>query len=147
MKTLQIVAMAIALFTLFPSCQPTSAQMKELTNKDKRIEIMNAIAHDSTISQEMINMMMNSKNGMLRMHQHQMMLMNNHDSMMGWLKNNPYMMHNTMSAMMETANGDTSMMYGMIRTMMENRQMKGMMQNMNGNNGNRMMHNMRGMKY
>lgn len=56
-------------------------------------------------------------------------------------------MHNIIPALMKTAKGDTCVMYGMIRTMMENSQMKGMTQNKNGNNGNRMMHNMGGMKF
>ena len=73
MKTLQIVAVAIGFLTLFASCQSTSAQMKDLSNKETRNEIMNAIANDSIMSQEMIRAMMNSKNGMTMMQEHQMM--------------------------------------------------------------------------
>jgi len=65
MKTLQTLILAIALLTLFASCQSTSAQMQGLSNKETRKEIMNAIANDSIISQEMIGVMMNGKNGMM----------------------------------------------------------------------------------
>lgn len=58
MKTLQTLALAISLLTLFASCQSTSAQLKDLSNMETRREIMNAIANDSTMSQEMINAIM-----------------------------------------------------------------------------------------
>lgn len=139
MKTLQTMTLAIVLITLFASCQSTSAQMQDLSNKETRMKIMNAIANDSTMSQEMIGAMMNNKNGRMMMQEHQMKNMQNHSSMMNMLKNNPGMMQSMMSAMMETAKGDTSMMSGMIRTMMGNRQMMDMMQN---RTGNKMMNNM-----
>ncbi len=75
---------------------------------------MNAIANDRTMSQEMIGVTMNSKNGMMMMQEHQTRSTGNHSSMMNVLKNNPGMMQNMMSAMMETAKGDASMMPGMI---------------------------------
>ncbi len=142
MKIVQTLMLAIALLTLFASCQSTSTQLKDLSNTETRKQIMQAIANDSSMSQEMIGAMMNSKNSMM-MQEHQMM-MGNESSMMKTLKNNPGMMQNMMSAMMHTAKGDTSMMSGMIRTMMGNQQMMGMMQNMTGN---KMMNNMGGMNH
>ncbi len=147
MKALKILVLAIAILAVLPSCQPTSAQIKELANKEKRVEIMNAIAHDSSMSQEMMRTLMNAKNGRQIMQKHRMQIMENDSIMMGVLKNNPHLMQSMMDAMMETAKGDSSIMYGMIRSMMRNTQMRGMMQNMMGNNGNRMMHNMGGMGY
>lgn len=140
MKILQTLALAISLLALFESCQSTSAQTKDLSNQETRKEIMNAIANDSSMCQEMVGTMMNSKNGMM-MQGHQMM-MGNQSSMMNMLKDNPGMMQNMMSAMMETAKGDTSMMSGMINSMMGNKQMMDMMQN---RTGTKMMNNMRGM--
>ena len=119
MKTLQTSVLAITLLILYASCQSTSGQTQYLSNNETRKEIMNTIANDSMMSQEMIGTMMNSKNGIMMMQEHQMM-MGNHSSMMNMLKDNPRMMQNMMSAMMETAKGDTSMMSGMIRTMMGN---------------------------
>ncbi len=94
MKTLQTLTLAIALLTLFASCQSTSAQMQGLSNNETRKEIMNAIANDSIMSQEIIGAMMNSQNGMMMMQENQMRIMGNHSSMMNMLKDNPRMMQN-----------------------------------------------------
>jgi len=75
MKILHTLTLAIALLILFASCQSTSAQMQGISNKETRKEIMNAITNDSIMSQEMIGVMMNSKNGMMMMQEHQMMIM------------------------------------------------------------------------
>ena len=138
MKTLHTIAVAAVLLTLCVSCQSTTGQTQDLSNKETRKEMMNPIAGDSTMSKEMIGAMMNSKNGMMMVQEHSMMK-GDYSSMMHTLKGNPGMMQKMMSAMMETAKGDTTMMSGMIKTMMSNQQMMGMMQNMTGNN---MMNNM-----
>ncbi len=52
---------------------------------------MEVIANDSTMSNEMMRTMMNSKNGMIIMQNHQKMTMENHDSIMNMLKTNPSM--------------------------------------------------------
>lgn len=85
MKTLLIMVLAIALLTLLASCQSTSARMQDLSNSETRKEIMNTIANDSMMSQEMIGTMMNSQNGIMMMQEHQMMMMENHSSMMNML--------------------------------------------------------------
>ncbi|MEO8772630.1 MAG: hypothetical protein ABI402_21220, partial [Ferruginibacter sp.] len=82
MKILLTAALAITLFTLFASCQSTPVQVKSLSNKDTRNDIMQTIANDSTMSNEMIAAMMNNKNGSMMMQQHQMMTMGNQSSMM-----------------------------------------------------------------
>ncbi|MEO9003865.1 MAG: hypothetical protein ABI288_03970 [Ginsengibacter sp.] len=147
MKTLQTMALAITLLALFPSCQSSSAQVKGLSNKETRNEIMGEIANDSTMSNEMIGAMMHSKNGMGMLQQHQMMTMGNQSSMMNMLKNNPGMMQSMLSAMMETAKGDSSMMSGMIKTMRGNPQMMQMMQNRMGDNMMNGMNHMHGMMH
>ena len=138
MKIIHTIAGAAVLLIVLVSCQSTSGQKQDFSNKETRQEMMNTIAGDSTMSKEMIGAMMNSKNGMMMVQEHSMMT-GDYSSMMHTLKGNPGMMQNMMSAMMETAKGDTTMMSGMIRTMMGNQQMMGMMQNMTGNN---MMNNM-----
>ncbi|MEO7490795.1 MAG: hypothetical protein ABIU77_27005 [Ferruginibacter sp.] len=59
--------------------------MQDLSNSETRKEIMNTIANDSMMSQEMIGTMMNSQNGIMMMQEHQMMMMENHSSMMNML--------------------------------------------------------------
>jgi hypothetical protein len=139
------MTLAIALLTLFASCQSTSAQVEGLSNKETRNEIMGAIANDSTMSNEMIGAMMKSKNGTMMMQNQQMMILQNHNAMINMLKANPGMMQGMLSAMMETANGDTSMMSGMIKIMTGNPQMMEMMQNTMGNNRMNGMKHMGGM--
>jgi len=67
MKIIQTTIWVLALLTLFTSCQSTSSKKINLSNKDTRIEIMNAIAYDSIMSQEMIDAMMNNKNSIKMM--------------------------------------------------------------------------------
>ena len=141
MKKLQTALLAIALLTIYASCQSASGQLKDLSNMNTRNEIMNQIANDSMMSREMIGAMMDNKNGMMMMQEHEMTTMGNQSSMMNMLKNNPGMMQSMLSSMMERAKGDTTMMSGMIKTMMGNQQMMEMMQSRMGNGG------MNGMKH
>lgn len=129
MIKIQTVAFAIVLLTLIGSCQSASTQTSLLSDTQARNEIMEAIAADSTMSDEMIRTMMNNKNGMMTMQNHQKMTMRNQSSMMNMVKNNPDLTHNMMSTMVETAQNDSSMMSGMIRTMMADPQIMQMMQN------------------
>lgn len=147
MKTLQTMTLAIALLTLFASCQSTSAQVEGLSNKETRNEIMGAIANDSTMSKEMIGAMMKSKNGTMMMQNQQMMMMENNGSMMNMMKANPGMVQGMFSSMMETARGDSSMMSGMVEMMKANPQMMQMMQNKAGNGMMNGMQSMQGMKH
>lgn len=143
MKTLQTVVLAIALVTAFSSCQPSSSRTQILSDKGTRAAMMDTIANDSTMSRQMIETMMNGKNGMM-MQQH---MMGNQNLMMKMLKDNPAMMQSMMSAMMETAKGDTSRMSGMIKTMMGNPQMMQMMQNRTGSSNMNGMGHMNGMHH
>ncbi len=147
MKKLQTVAWSIALCILFAACQSASAQKSPLSNAQTRSEIMNTIANDSMMSNEMIGAMMKSKNGTMMMQNHQMMTMQNHSEMMNMLKNNPGMMQGMFSAMMQTARGDSSMMSGMVEMMKSNPQMMQMMQTKSGNNMMNGMQHMQGMKH
>jgi len=140
MKKFQKIALMLALITLFASCQSTK---QVLSKTDSRNEIMLAIANDSEMSKEMMQAMMNSKNGKMMMQKNDKMkmmmenhgmMMENHGMMMKMMKDNPGMMHSMMSGMMEAAKSDTGMMSSMCKTMMENPQMMDMMQKMRGKN-------------
>ena len=133
MKTPQKITWAIALITLFASCQSAK---QILSKSDSRTEIITAIANDPDMSKEMMEAIMNSKNGKMMMqgNDKMKMMMENHGMMMKMMKDNPGMMQNMMSNMMEVAKSDTSMMSSMCKSMMGNQQMMDMMQKMKGKN-------------
>lgn len=135
MKTLKTLLFATALLSLFASCNSSSSQTRVLSNQETRKEIMGTIANDSTMSKEMIETMMNNENGSMMMYNQQMMMIQDHGSMMKMLKDNPNMMQNMMSGMIETTKGDSLRMSEMINKMMQNPQMRQMMQNRTGSNG------------
>ena len=60
MKTLTKVALAIALITLFSSCQSGSDVKQVLSKSETRKEIMDTIANNSSMSKEMMESMMNN---------------------------------------------------------------------------------------
>ena len=126
MKTFQKLSLLIALITFFASCQSGTDVNQTLLKTETRLEMMNKIAADSTMSKEMVGAMMNSKNGKMMM----MPMMENHEAMMNMMKDNPGMMDNMMMNMMEACKTDTTMMAGMCKKMMENPQMMDMMQKM-----------------
>ena len=128
MKSLQKLSLLVALITFFASCQSGTDVNQTLSKTETRMEMMNKIADDSTMSKEMMAAMMNSKNGKMMM----MPMMENHEAMMKMMKDNPGMMHTMMENMMEACKTDTAMMSGMCKKMMENPQMMDMMQKMKG---------------
>jgi len=146
MKTLQKVVLTIALMTLIYSCQSNSNLKKELSSKETRKGIIDTIANNNEMSMEMMDAMMNSKNGKMMMQENEKMMRmmtENKDAMGKMMKNNPDMMKNMMLNMMESSKEDTSMMSGMCKTMMRNSQMMNMMQKRMG--GNMGMNKMDGM--
>ena len=128
MKRLQKIALPVALIMLFASCQSGTDANQTLSKTETRMEMMNKIADDSSMSKEMMAAMMNSKNGKMMM----MPMMENHEAMMKMMKDNPGMMDNMMMNMMEACKNDTAMMLGMCKKMMANPQMMDMMQKMKG---------------
>ena len=128
MKSLQKLSLLVALITFFASCQSGTDVNQTLSKTETRMEMMNKIADDSSMSKEMMAAMMNSKNGKMMM----MPMMENHEAMMKMMKDNPGMMHTMMENMMEACKTDTTMMSGMCKKMMENPQMMDMMQKMKG---------------
>ena len=130
MKTLQKVAMVIALITLFSSCRSNTDTKQILSNKETRKGIIDTIANNGEMMKEMTEAMMNSKNGKMMMQGNEkmtMMMMEDQGAMMKMMKENPAMMHSMMSGMMETCKNDTAMMSTMCKSMMENPEMMDMM--------------------
>lgn len=137
MKTLQKVTLATALITLFSSCQSNTDIKQVLSKSDTRNEIMDTIANNSSMSKEMMEAMMNSKNGKMMMQGNEKMMgmmIENQGTMIKMMKENPAMIQSMMSDMMEACKSDTSMMSSMCKTMLGNKQMMGMMQKIMGEN-------------
>jgi len=144
MKTLQKILMLIVLISpaLFASGQTNTDINQILSKSDSRKKIMDTIANDSTMSKEMKEAMMNSKNGKMMSDNPDMMesMMSN---MMEKCKTDTLMMKSMMFNMMKACKSDTSMMSSMCKTMMGDQQMKDMMQKKMG--GNKDMKKMEGM--
>jgi hypothetical protein len=130
MKTLQKIVLSIGLIGLLNSCQSTN---QVLSKSDKRMEIMNTIANDESMSKEMMGILMKSNMGKKMMQEKEgEMMKNKHAEMMKMMKENPEMMKSMMSKMMETAKDDKEMMSGMCKEMMGNEKMMEMMEKMKG---------------
>ena len=113
MKTLQKIALFIALVALFASCQSKTDVPKILADQDTKKAIMETIANDSNLSKEMMETMMSSENSKMMMKGNEkmsMMMMEDHGTMMKMMKENPAMMQSMMTGMMETCKSDTAMM-------------------------------------
>ena len=143
MQTLQKVTLMIVLVTLIGSCQSGTDAKQILSKSETRKEIMDKIANDSSMSKEMMGAMMASQTGTAMMHDHQKMMMGNHETMMQMMKDNPGMMEGMMTNMMEACKNDTAMMSGMCKAMMGNKQMMDMMQKMKGENKDMKMEGMK----
>ncbi len=143
MQTLQKVTLMIVLVTLIGSCQSGTDAKQILSKSETRKEIMDKIANDSSMSKEMMGAMMASQTGTAMMHDHQKMMMGNHETMMKMMKDNPGMMEGMMTNMMDACKNDTAMMSGMCKAMMENKPMMDMMQKMKGENKDMKMEGMK----
>jgi predicted PP-loop superfamily ATPase len=117
---------------LFASCQSSTDTKQILSKSETRKDMMDKIANDSSMSKEMMGAMMASQTGTAMMHDHQKMMMGNHETMMKMMKDNPGMMEGMMTNMMDACKNDTAMMSGMCKAMMENKPMMDMMQKMKG---------------
>jgi hypothetical protein len=158
---LQKILMVIILITpaLFASGQSNTDINQILSKSDSRKKIMDTIANDSTMTKEMKEVMMNSKNGKMMMQGNGKMSMmktmsddpdkmdNMMSSMMEKCKTDTLMMKSMMSNMMKACKSDTIMMSSMCKTMMGDQKMKDMMQKkMSGNNDIEKMEGMDKMK-
>ena len=139
------IASAIILVTLIASCQPKPDINQILSNSDIRKQIMDSISNDHALSKEMMESMMNSEHGKMTIQGDEKitgMMMQNHETMMKMMKDNPGMMQSMMSDMMEACKGDTSMIASMCKSMMESKEMMDMMHKME--NGKMDMDKMKG---
>jgi hypothetical protein len=125
MKTLKQITVVIVLITLFSSCQSGTNVEQILSKPETRKAIMDSIANNSAMSREMMESMMNSKNGkMMLLGNGKMMgmIMGNREGMMEMFKENPTIMQDMMSDIIGASKGDSSIMSSMIKTMMGNQQ-------------------------
>lgn len=140
--------MIIALITLLSSCQTGTDTKQVLSKSETRLAIMDSIANNTEMSNEMMEAMMNGQNSKMSMQGNEkmhMMMMENHESMMKMMNNNPAMMKSMMDDMMEACKNDTTMMASMCKSMMANKPMMNMMGKMKGKEMNDM--DMKGMKH
>jgi hypothetical protein len=112
----------------------TSNPTQILTDKEARKEIIDTIAHNSAMMQEMMTALMSNPNSMVMLQQNQEMtrMLENQSGMMNTMKYNPGTMQNMMSHMMEMSQGDSTMMADMCKTMMDDPAMMKQMQQMMG---------------
>ena len=85
MKTLQKIALFIALVALFASCQSKTDVKQIFSNQETKKAIMDTIANNGNLSKEMMETMMNNENGKMVMMGNEkmtMMMMEDHGTMM-----------------------------------------------------------------
>ncbi|SDG67324.1 hypothetical protein SAMN04488062_101335 [Flavobacterium omnivorum] len=87
MKTAQKIILSIGLIGLLYSCQSTN---QVLSKSNKRMEIMNEIANNESMSKEMMGILMNSKSGMMMMQEKEKEMMKDSQAKMRtMMKENP----------------------------------------------------------
>ena len=118
MKTLQKIVLSLGLIGLLNSCQSTN---QVLSKSDKRMEIMNTIANDESMSKEMIGILMSSKSGKMAM------MKGHHAKMKEMMKEDPEMMKAMMSEMMDNPEMMKEHQAKMTAKMKDNPEMKKMM--------------------
>ena len=131
MKKVQNFAFALSFITLFVCCQTDAKHL--LSNRDTRNAIMDTIANNGHLMNEMMTAVMQSPN-------HKTVMVENHRAMMNMIKNDPIMLKDMMIDMRDACKSDSLMMYSMCKTMMNDPQMKEMMLRMD------MLHEMDGME-
>lgn len=125
MKTLQKMFFVFSFFLALAACQPAVQADFALMKPESRKAMMESIAADSSMSSEMMDVMMNGGNGKMVMMQH-------HSTMMEMMKNDSGMMDGMMDDMMMMCKGDTAKMAVMCKKMMEDPEMMKMMNKMQG---------------
>lgn len=150
MQKLQQFVLTIATISLFASCQNAANPKRDsnLADKAVRMETIQTITNSNEMMNEMMDAILDNNNAKMVMQKNEKMvamMMENRDTTMKVLRNNPVMMQYMMSDMMEISKTDSSMMAGMCKTMMGNPQMMNMMSKMKG--GKMDMNKMEGMKH
>lgn len=133
MKNIQKLAVAIALISMFASCQTNPDAEELLSNPETRQEVMTTITNSNEMMKEMADAILNNNNAKMGMQKNDKMIvimLENRDTMVKVMKENPIMMQNMMSDMMVAAQGDSVMTAGMCKIVMGNQPMMDMMQKM-----------------
>lgn len=118
MNVFKKIALVITVIAMFASCQSKPDVNKILANSETRKELIDSIAANSKMSNEMMEALMNRKNGNMMQEYHQ--------KMMKMMKDNPEMKKN----MMEMSKSDSSMVCPMCGKMMGNDHMMDTMKKM-----------------
>lgn len=108
MKAFKKIALVITGITMFFSCQSKPDVDKILSNNETRKELIDSIAANSKMSGEMMEALMNRRDGKLMQDYHQ--------NMMKMMKENPEMM----KSMIAITKSDSSMVCPMCGNMMRN---------------------------
>lgn len=120
MNTFKQFIFFIATVTVITSCGSGNDVQQLLSNTQTRKAIIDSIADNRELSQQMMTAMMNSKDST--------MMMNHNGAMMEMMQTNPAIMQMMLSNMMERSRTDSSMMSGICNTIIGNQQMMDMIQ-------------------
>ena len=113
MKALTTLPFAIILMTLFMSCQSGKNAKQILSRPNSRMEVMDKIANSSSMSIEMMDAMLNNRNG-------KRMTTQTQEAMVKVVKDYPAMMQMIKSDNTKTNNQNEVMLPGIQLTMMVN---------------------------
>jgi hypothetical protein len=127
MRTAQKCMWLMALIALVAACQSPN---QVLSKSESRMEIMNTIASDHEMSDEMMDAIMRGEHGKMLIHERMKTMMKDKNGITQMMKDDPEMKKRMMSGMMETVKADTAMMAQMCTTMMKNPEMMDMMKKM-----------------
>jgi hypothetical protein len=127
MRTAQKCMWLMALIALVAACQ---SPKQVLSKSESRMEIMNTIASDHEMSDEMMDAIMRGEHGKMLIHERMKTMMKDKNGITQMMKDDPEMKKRMMSGMMETVKADTAMMAQMCTTMMKNPEMMDMMKKM-----------------
>jgi hypothetical protein len=127
MRTAQKCMWLMALIALVAACQSPN---QVLSKSESRMEIMNTIASDHEMSDEMMDAIMRGEHGKMLIHERMKTMMKDKNGIAQMMKDDPEMKKRMMSGMMETVKADTAMMAQMCTTMMKNPEMMDMMKKM-----------------
>lgn len=133
MKKIPKLACTIALISMFASCQTNPDAEELLSNPETRQAVMTTITNSNEMMKEMADAILNNNNAKMGMQKNDKMIvimLENRDTMVKVMRENPVMMQNMMSDMVEASQGDSVMMSGMCKIMMGNQPMMNMMQKM-----------------
>lgn len=145
MNLIQKVALSLVLIASFSSCKFKSDSEAVLSNPESRKEIMETIVNSNVMMEEMTDAILNNNSAKMVMQKNEkviVMMLENRDTIMKVLKNNPVRMQNMMADMMESSKSDSSMMSDMCKKMMANQPMMDMMGKMKGEKKEGMNHKM-----